>query len=37
VLGGFSIFASIIGTYFVNARDGGKIMNVLIRGQAAVY
>src|SRR5262249_6678658 len=34
LLGAVSIVASIVGTFFVSAREGGKIMNALYRGVA---
>ena len=32
VLGAVSIFSSIIGTWFIRVKDGGKVMNALYRG-----
>jgi K(+)-stimulated pyrophosphate-energized sodium pump len=34
VLGGISIISSVVGTFFVRYREGGKIMNALYRGTA---
>jgi len=32
VLGAISIVSSIVGTFFVSTREGGKIMNALYKG-----
>src|SRR5208283_5737318 len=32
VLGAISIVSSIVGTYFVSTKEGGKIMNALYKG-----